>query len=671
VPNDDDTAPFDLYSDPHLDLRSDQDSDRHLDRSGEPRQPRAVRDRARSPWTRAAWATIAIAVAFDVALFGAVAERLVYNGRVLPGVHVAGASVAGAHTDTARSRLTKVADTMRQRVIEATAGPTELHATAADLGLRVDVDATLAAARHDGHSGNPIDAAAGFVLRRIRNDDIGVQVHLDAHDVDATLARWDRESITGVRNAGITIHGTSVSVVAGHSGHGIDLARARTMLVAAASAPGDPTISLPLVSRQSAVSAADAQTVAERARKILSGTYTVHSGGHTFSVTAADVGHALGARVQADRLVLTIDGAHLRAAVAAPIRAIGTPPVDATFTVETNGHVAVVPSHDGTGPDFATIGRAILAGQREFDVPFGPTQPAHDTAWAQRLGITGLVSSFTTHHPCCQTRIQNIHRAASIIDGTIIEPGQVFSLNDAIGPRTQARGFVQAPVIADGEFSTDFGGGVSQLSTTTFNAAWWGGFEIVSHQPHSIYISRYPMGREATLDYPQIDMKWRNNTDHGVWLRTSYTGTSVTVSLYGNNDGRVVRETYGTCSVGPEYDTLTESRCLHIITTTPIGTKMVTCPATNPSDDPDDKCATLPTGQTASGAGGETGYSVEFYRTITQPGKPATVEHYRWTYTMNPSITLVGSVAPTTTAPGVTTTTAPGAPPPATTTTTP
>ena len=318
----------------------------------------------------------------------------------------------------------------------------------------------------------------------------------------------------------------------------------------------------------------------------------------------------------------------------------------------------MVPSRDGTGPDFDTIGRDILAGRRNFDVQFGATQPDHDTAWAQALGITGLVSSFTTHHPCCEARITNIHRAADLINNTIIEPGQLFSLNNAIGPRTQARGFVQAPVIEDNEFGTDFGGGVSQLSTTTFNAAWWGGYDIVQHTPHSLYISRYPMGREATLNYPSIDMQFRNNTNHGIWLRTSYTGTSVTVALYGNNDGRVVRETYGTCSVGPEYDTLTEQRCLHIISTTAVTQKQETCPVSNPGDDPNKKCATLQAGQTAFGAGGETGYVVEFYRTISQPGKPTSVEHYLWRYAMTPDITLVGPGTATTTAP---TSTTPGA----------
>lgn len=615
---------------------------------------------------------IALVAVFDVLLFVAVAERIAHNGRILPGVHVDGIHATGATESSARAQLDQLAHTMQQRVIDAKAGPDDVHAAAGDLGVRLDVDATLAGARHNGHSGNPFNAAFGVVLRRMRNDNIPLHVDVSGKAVAAAVAQWDRETVVGVRNAGITIHGTTVAVTPDRGGKGIDTTRATTLLRSAALSPRDDPIVLPLVGRRPAVTSAQAQVVAARARKIIAGTYTVHSDSHTFTITGSEVATALSAPVQHGRLALTMDATRLRDAVAAPIRALGTPPVNATFTVDAQGHVSVVPSRAGTGPDFDAIGRDILAGRRDFDVQFGATQPDHDTAWAKALGITGLVSSFTTHHPCCEARITNIHRAADIINNTIIEPGQLFSLNQAIGPRTQARGFVQAPVIEDNEFGTDFGGGVSQLSTTTFNAAWWGGYEIVRHMPHSLYISRYPMGREATLSYPQIDMQFRNDTNHGIWLRTSYTGTSVTVALYGNNDGRVVRETYGTCSVGPEYDTLTEQRCLHIISTNPVTQKTETCPVSNAGDDPNKKCATLQPGQTAFGAAGETGYSVEFYRTITQPGKPPRVEHDTWNYTMTPDITLVGpgtptTTAPTSTTPGASTTTAAGA----TTTTSP
>ncbi len=168
--------------------------------------------------------------------------------------------------------------------------------------------------------------------------------------------------------------------------------------------------------------------------------------------------------------------------------------------------------------------------------------PARTTKWAKSLGIVEQVSSFTTEYPAGQTRVENIHRGADLLNNTIVEPGHIFSLNQTIGPRTAARGFVTAPVFAQGEFFDDFGGGVSQLATTTYNAGFFGGYEDITHQPHTIYIDRYPAGREATVNYGAIDLQFKDDTKHGILIRTYYSDTSITVTLYGDNDGRTVRE---------------------------------------------------------------------------------------------------------------------------------
>jgi len=99
---------------------------------------------------------------------------------------------------------------------------------------------------------------------------------------------------------------------------------------------------------------------------------------------------------------------------------------------------------------------------------------------------------------------------------------------------------VPAPFISDNKIVPSVGGGVSQVSTTTYNAAYFAGLQIDHHQPHSEYISRYPPGREGTLNYPTIDLTWTNDTDAPILVRTATTGTSVSVTLYGNNGGRRV-----------------------------------------------------------------------------------------------------------------------------------
>src|SRR5206468_1011417 len=120
-----------------------------------------------------------------------------------------------------------------------------------------------------------------------------------------------------------------------------------------------------------------------------------------------------------------------------------------------------------------------------------------------------------------------------LVDGKLIAPGSTFSFNATTGERSAAKGFVEAPVIINGEVQTALGGGVCQVSTTTFNAAYEAGLPITDRTNHALYISHYPLGRDATVNYPDTDLKFVNDTDHWLWLRTFVGSSSLTVALYG------------------------------------------------------------------------------------------------------------------------------------------
>ena len=147
------------------------------------------------------------------------------------------------------------------------------------------------------------------------------------------------------------------------------------------------------------------------------------------------------------------------------------------------------------------------------------------------------VSRFTTYHDCCEPRVHNIHLIARTLDGYVVYPGETFSINKVVGPRTRAKGYVAAPVLCSGANCEGIGGGISQFATTMFNAIFWGGYDEVTHRPHSIWIDRYPRGIEATLGYPSLDVAFRNDTVTPVTIRTRYTDTSITVELWGNAGG--------------------------------------------------------------------------------------------------------------------------------------
>ncbi|MFP3881786.1 MAG: VanW family protein [Actinomycetota bacterium] len=145
------------------------------------------------------------------------------------------------------------------------------------------------------------------------------------------------------------------------------------------------------------------------------------------------------------------------------------------------------------------------------------------------------VSRFTTFHDCCQNRVHNIQTMARAVDGYVVMPGETFSIDRVVGPRTSSKGYLPAPYLINGEGACcAVGGGVSQFGTTIHNAVFWGGYQIDRHQPHSGWINRYPLGIEATLIYKSIDFRFTNDTTTPIRIRTSYTSTSITVELWGN-----------------------------------------------------------------------------------------------------------------------------------------
>lgn len=148
------------------------------------------------------------------------------------------------------------------------------------------------------------------------------------------------------------------------------------------------------------------------------------------------------------------------------------------------------------------------------------------------------VSSFTTFFDCCENRVTNIRLMAREVDGYVVLPGETFSIDEVVGPRTSSKGYLPAPYLQNGEGRCcAVGGGVSQFGTTIHNAVFWGGYQIDEHRPHTGWISRYPLGIEATLVYNSIDFVFTNDTDTVVIVETSSTSTSVTVELWGYQGG--------------------------------------------------------------------------------------------------------------------------------------
>jgi hypothetical protein len=146
---------------------------------------------------------------------------------------------------------------------------------------------------------------------------------------------------------------------------------------------------------------------------------------------------------------------------------------------------------------------------------------ASDTTAGRRGdGDHRVVGSYTTTYGGTPGRLHNVQLVAELIDGALVAPGARFSFNQTTGERNAAKGFEEAPVIINGELESGIGGGVCQVSTTVFNAAFEAGLSIEKRTNHALYISHYPIGRDATVNYPDFDLVFRNDTDHWLLLRT-------------------------------------------------------------------------------------------------------------------------------------------------------
>lgn len=487
--------------------------------------------------------------------------RLAYADEALPRTSVAGVAVGGAGPVELRRRLAPLARRPAGVVFEDGARRLRVGARAAGVRLRVaaTADRVLSAGR-GRFLGGAGSAVAGLVVPRSVRPVVAVDERVLERAVGRLARRIGRPAQTG--DLRIDPASLAVTAVAPRTGRRLDRDRAAS-LVRAAAASGRTVVRALPVETTRAATAAQVQAVAQQARAYLTRPLRLDVAGRTIRVARADLAReltvrpgrrpALGLRpagletlvdeIAARRDRPARDGRPLAPAV--PARSLAEKGDTSWRPVPVR--VGVRRARPGREVDRAraraAIAAAVRSGDHEAELEVARVAPAVTTRSAR--SVDSLLGTFTTFFACCEPRVQNIRAIARAVDGAVVAPGASFSLNAAAGRRTRAKGYVPAPFIADGKIVPSVGGGVSQFSTTVYNAAYFAGLRLDFHQPHSIFIDRYPAGREATLDYDTIDLRWTNDTDAPVLVRASSTETSVTVSLYGRDSGRRVRAVSG------------------------------------------------------------------------------------------------------------------------------
>ncbi|MEY9906442.1 vancomycin resistance protein YoaR [Catenulispora sp. MAP12-49] len=291
--------------------------------------------------------------------------------------------------------------------------------------------------------------------------------------------------------------------------------------------------------------AAVAQAMQDFARPAMSGSVTLITGSMRTVLKPAILGRHLAIEPDGHGgLAPKLDGAGIRAELDHEALAkLEQPPTDAGFTVS-GGQPVLAPGKNGVGYAPQAIQNAVLpvltktsSAQRVATVPIGPLPPALGTEAAQALGIRDVMGLYTAPFSAATQRTANVKHAADLVRGQILQPGQVFSLNQVLGARTAANGFVpasgQSGSAGAAISAQDAGAGTSMVATALFNAEYLAGLKDVEHHPHATVTDHFPPGMEAAVSYPDVDLKFQNDSGAPIYLWTSSTDNAVTVAVLG------------------------------------------------------------------------------------------------------------------------------------------
>jgi vancomycin resistance protein YoaR len=476
--------------------------------------------------------------------------------RLANGVRIAGVDVGGKTPRQARSILERRADALASVPVTFRVGSRTWQLQPRHLGIRVDWHAAVDAVRRQGNGFGPL---RGF--RRLDLRFFGADVAPPTQVYDVALEDKLNEISAAVnvphREASIVLRGLRPEVVPSRTGHLLDRHAAAATIVRALASLNREPVGLPIQIDRPKITAGDLRVAQAQVRTALSASVHLTLGATRWNLRPPRIARVL--ELPADgRRDVRIGGAGATSWFAALAKRVDRPPADADWAVGKSG-IRVIPDRSGHVLDVARSTKALLGAAlvtapelRSANLTVESVSADRTTADARAMDINGLVASYQTFYGGEPNRIHNVQLVSHLVDKHVIAPGETFSFNGTTGARTEDKGFLEAPVIINGELKTGLGGGVCQVSTTVFNAAYEAGLPIVSRTNHALYISHYPQGRDATVNYPDTDLKFTNDTGHWILLRTWVGSSSLTVALYGTPvHRRVVSETSPLVVTGP------------------------------------------------------------------------------------------------------------------------
>ncbi len=562
-------------------------------------------------------ATVAVAAA-DLALTGQTIHR---------GVVVAGRPVGGLTVDEADKML-------REGFREALRKPAVIRyqdrrwrVKAAELDLAPDTRRSAQAAYAVGRRGGLLWRAWERTISWL----VPLRVHVVATFDRPAVRREVQVIATDIdrtpQDAWVKISGTHVEVTPAGDGRRVDQRAAARSLLAALLSLGARTTALPVVTHKVDVTEDGAMPAYRTAQLLISRPVKMMYRARRWRMSREEIGryvefyktgHPNEEGTSPSVLAARIAAKPFESFLRHRFRGLTLPPKDAAFAVS-GKKVRVVPSREGRRIDerqaYARFWKAVRSKkERAVLLKMKAIVPSRTTAEARAMGVREMVSTFTTYYDSDKTaRVNNIQLVAAAIDKSLIAPGAQFSLNRRVGPRTAEKGYQEAPQIENGELVPALGGGACQVATTLFNAIFFGGYPVVERQPHTLYISHYPDGRDAAVSWPDPDLRFRNDTKAYILVRAWADSDSLSFSFYSTNYHRTV-----------------EYRTGEFTDFTPPNTKYVPDP-------------TLYVGDEKQVEAGYAGRSIHVTRVVRQKGNLVRKDEFYSTYQPKPRIVRRGT----------------------------
>jgi len=503
------------------------------------------------------WLLFGGSLAFLLGVMALVFSQAAYTGRVYPGVEVLGIDLGGLTPQQAANRLTEKLRYFDQGRIPLRDKERIWMATPRELGANLNVQATIDAAFRVGRSGPLAGDLVTQLQALMRDHTVAPVIEVNEATAATYLALLAAEIDRPPRDAALIISGSDVQVVESQIGRRLDVNATVGLIVERVGRLEEGEIILPIIETPPQIF--DATQAANQVRQMLSGPLDLTLGDRHWELPPDVLANMLVFYRQPgpdgrDQLVPWLDNARLVGYVAELAKDVDQPPREARFKFDpaTKSLQPTVISQAGRRLDILPTARRIAAQvmtpQRTVPLAVSVVTPTVSTADADRLGIRELIWEETSYFRGSSAgRAKNIQLATSRFDGVVIPAGATFSFNDILGEVSAAAGYDEQLIILDNQTQRGPGGGICQVSTTVFRAAFWSGYPILERWAHAYRVAYYeqggkPVGLDATIYTPNVDFRFKNDSPTALLIeaKTNLAASTVTFRFYGTKTGRTV-----------------------------------------------------------------------------------------------------------------------------------